>query len=203
MNIINEILEPNNFYHLYNRGINGCEIYNNEENYLFFLNKFSKYLIEYVDVYAYCLMPNHFHFVIKIKEFQTGNFVKVPNFDKVENEKGLHSKDLIISKQIGKFISSYSQAFNKVNQRSGSLLESPFKRKKINSDDYLKNVILYVHLNSEALGKNYSNYKFSSYLGIVSNLKTNIAREECISLFNDLENFKYSHKFPPKLDFNF
>ena len=203
MNIINEILEPNNFYHIYNRGINGCEIYNNEENYLFFLNKFSKYLIEYVDVYAYCLMPNHFHFVIKIKEFQTGNFVKVLNFDKVENEKGLHSKDSIISKQIGKFISSYSQAFNKVNQRSGPLLESPFKRKKINSEDYLKNVILYVHLNSEDLGKSYSNYKFSSFLGIVSNLKTNIAREECISLFNDLENFKYSHKFPPKLDFNF
>ena len=78
-----------------------------------------------------------------------------------------------------------------------------YLRKKINTDDYLKNVILYVHLNSEALGKNYSNYKFSSYLGIVSNLKTNIAREECISLFNDLENFKYLHKFPPKLDFNF
>ena len=198
MNIINEILEPNNFYHLYNRGINGCEIYNNEENYLFFLNKFSKYLIEYVDVYAYCLMPNHFHFVIKIKDIQSESDNKISNFDK-----GLHAPDLIISKQIGKFISSYSQAFNKVNQRSGSLLESPFKRKKINSDDYLKNVILYLHLNSEALGISYSNNKFSSYLGIVSNLKTNIAREECISLFNDLENFKYSHKFPPKLDFNF
>ena len=198
MNIINEILEPNNFYHIYNRGINGGDIYNNEENYLFFLNKFSKYLIEFVDVYAYCLMPNHFHFIIKIKDIQSESVNKISNFDK-----GLHAPDSIISKQIGKFISSYSQAFNKVNQRSGPLLESPFKRKKINSEDYLKNVILYVHLNSEDLGKSYSNYKFSSFLGIVSNLKTNIAREECISLFNDLENFKYSHKFPPKLDFNF
>jgi REP element-mobilizing transposase RayT len=67
MNIRNETIEPDCFYHIYNRGINGCKIFDIENDYHFFLQKFCKYLKDLVDVYAYCLMPNHFHFLIKIK----------------------------------------------------------------------------------------------------------------------------------------
>ena len=210
MNIRNETLDADGFYHIYNRGINGCNVYICEENYRFFLKQFSKYLIEYVDVYAYCLMPNHFHFLIKIKtEIKT--IVKVPNFDNgklidkknLAIEKGLHSTDSIVSKQIGKFISSYTQAFNKVNVRSGALFESPFKRKRIDNYDYLKNLILYIHLNPQDIKQDYKNYKFSSYFGIISNLKTNIVKEVIIEIFGDLENFIYTHNHPPKLDFSY
>ena len=205
MNIVNEIIEPDSFYHVYNRGINSCAIFQNQGNYLYFLNQFSKYLNEVVDVYAYCLMPNHFHFLIKVKsteELET--FVKVLTFDKDGSvKKGLHSSSNIVSKQIGKFISSYSQSFNKVNNRHGALLESPFKRIRVDTDEYLKNLIIYIHLNPGDIKMNYETYKFSSYLALLSNSKTNIMRDEVLTIFEDIDNFKYCHKYPPKFDFKF
>jgi len=203
MNIINDTLNPDCFYHIYNRGINGCEIFNKEENNIFFLNRFAKYLSNYSDVYSYCLMPNHFHFLIKVKsELEIESFVKVQNFDKAPKV-GLHSYDSIVSKQFAKFLSSYTQAYNKVNNRHGALLESPFKRIKVDSDEYLKNLILYIHLNPLDIDKNFETYKFSSFQAIISKLKTDIVREEVIQIFGDLENFIYSHNHPPKFDFKF
>ncbi|PWA06424.1 transposase [Flavobacterium psychrotolerans] len=207
MDIRNEILEPDTYYHIYNRGINSDKIFSSEENYLFFLSKFATYINPVCDVFAYCLMPNHFHFLIKVKsESEIETFVKVQNFDKgdkAKQEKGLHSFDSIVSKQIGKFISSYSQAYNKFTNRHGALLESPFKRKRIDSEEYLRNLIIYIHLNPIDLKQNFETYKFSSYKSILSNSKTNLKREEVIKSFGDLENFIYSHSHPPKFDFEF
>ena len=61
-------MQPGCFYHIYNRGNNRQNIFFEERNYLYFLRLFEKYLFNLVDVYAYCLMPNHFHFLIKIKD---------------------------------------------------------------------------------------------------------------------------------------
>ena len=165
MNIRNEILEPDAFYHIYNRGINSEKIFDTEENYLFFLLKFKIYLNPVCDVFAYCLMPNHFHFLIKVKsEIEINTFAKVLNFDKkdiTKQEKGLHSFDSIVSKQMGKFVSSYSQAYNKVTNRHGALLESPFKRKRVENEEYLRNLIIYIHLNPIDIKKNFESYIFS------------------------------------------
>ncbi|MES2574463.1 MAG: transposase [Bacteroidota bacterium] len=205
MNIRNEILEPDTYYHIYNRGINGEKIFDTKENYLFFLKKITAYVSPVCEVYAYCLMPNHFHFLIRVKsENEIETFVKVLNFDKgSKQEKGLHSFDSVVSKQIGKFISSYSQAYNKNTNRHGALLESPFKRKRIVTEEYLRNLIIYIHLNTTDLKQNFETYPFSSFPSILSNAKTNLMREEAITLFGDLENFIYSHHHPPKFDFEF
>jgi putative transposase len=173
-------------------------------DYLFFLKKFSKYMNDVVEVYAYCLMPNHFHFLIKVKpESEIKTFVEAQNFDKGLKEKGLHSFDSIISKQMGKFISSYSQAFNKVTNRHGALMESPFKRKRINSEEYLKNLIIYIHLNPLDLKVNFEAYKFSSYKTLMSKGKTNLKRQETITIFDHIENLIYCRNNPSKLDFEF
>ena len=158
-----------------------------------------------VDVYAYCLMPNHFHFLIKVKsEQELETFVKVQNFNKsASKENGLHASTNIVSKQFAKFISSYSQAFNKTNNRHGALLESPFKRIRIDTEDYLKNLIIYIHLNPEDIKMNYENYMFSSYFSLLSNAKTNLKRQDVLELFQNADNFMFCHKQPPKLDFKF
>ncbi len=57
------------FYHIYNRGNNGIVIFYEERNYGYFLKKLYHYLGEYIDIYAYCLLPNHFHFLIRIRIF--------------------------------------------------------------------------------------------------------------------------------------
>ena len=60
-----EILERDRFYHIYNRGIN---IFSNDKNKSFFLRRFDEHLNNYISVYAYCLMDNHFHLIIKVND---------------------------------------------------------------------------------------------------------------------------------------
>lgn len=61
-------MEAGKFYHVYNRTNNKELLFKEHENYFFFLRKYKQYLSSYIDTYAYCLMPNHFHFLIKVKE---------------------------------------------------------------------------------------------------------------------------------------
>jgi len=60
-------LEPDNFYHIYNHAVSKENIFRSEENFDFFLKKYHKYISPIADTFAYCLMPNHFHFAVKIK----------------------------------------------------------------------------------------------------------------------------------------
>jgi REP element-mobilizing transposase RayT len=204
MNIRNEIIEPDSYYHIYNRGINSCPIFQNEENQRFFLNKFYHYLHEVCDVYAFCLMQNHFHFLIKIKpNEELLKFAKKNIKSALEKETGLHSISNIFSKQMGKFISCFSQSYNKINNRHGALLESPFKRIKIDTEEYLKNLIIYIHLNPTDSKLNYQTFKFSSYAAILSTKKSNVKRDDVIALFENKENFIYCHSYPSKYDFRF
>jgi len=136
-------IEADYFYHLYNRGINGEIIFKTARNYQFFLNKIKETLLDVCDIYAYCLMPNHFHLLVKIKD--EPSLKEITNLQGKDLEKGLHSSQNIFSKQFSKVFNSYSQAFNKENTRHGALIESPFKRKLITSEDYLRQCIVYIH----------------------------------------------------------
>ena len=192
-------IEADCFYHIYNRGINGVNIFRSERNYLFFLNKISKFLIPVCDIYAYCLMSNHFHFLVKVKsDFELESLVKAART-------GLHSPQNIFSKQFANIFNSYSQAFNKENSRHGSLIESPFKRKLIRSEEYLINTIIYIHQNpqSHSITDDFSTYNFSSYQSILSNSKTLLKRDEVVELFDSKENFIMSHKKAVDLDCEF
>ena len=63
-----ELFEYGGYYHVYNRGNNGENLFLEERNYLYFLNLMKKYLHPIAEIYAYCLMNNHFHIILKIKE---------------------------------------------------------------------------------------------------------------------------------------
>ena len=130
MDIRIQNLEPDCYYHIYNRGINSNKIFETKDNYVYFLKQFSKYVTDIGNVYAYCLMPNHFHFVLKIKsKEELASFMEKKVKSRAIHNQGLHAVQNVASKQISKFISSYSQAFNKMHSRHGAILESPFKRK--------------------------------------------------------------------------
>lgn len=168
-----EILEQNHIYHIYNRGINSVPIFLSDENKSYFLRLFSKYLIEKVEVYAYCLMGNHFHLVIKI----------------IEDEK-------IVTQAFSNLFNAYAKAFNKQNDRTGSLFEKHFKRIKIQDESYLRNIIQYVHLNPKHhLDLNFKTYKYSSFQSIISHKQTKLARNEVLNYFDDIDNFIYCHDF--------
>ena len=110
-------LEENGFYHVYNHAVGNEQLFMNNENYLYFLKLLKKYLSTFVDVYAYCLMPNHFHFIIKIKSkeeilFNSSNPTRV-----LSKEMNI---PLIMSSQFSHFFNSYAQACNKERNRKRS-----------------------------------------------------------------------------------
>jgi len=55
------------FYHIYNRSVADNLLFIEEKNYHFFLSKIKKYLLVTADVLAYCLMPNHYHLIVQLK----------------------------------------------------------------------------------------------------------------------------------------
>ena len=70
MNKFNPLLFEGQFYHIYNRGNNKENIFFNENNYNYFLKKYDFYFLDYLDIYCYCLLPNHFHLLVRVKEIK-------------------------------------------------------------------------------------------------------------------------------------
>jgi putative transposase len=149
-------------YHIYNRS--NQRLYKTRENYLYFLEKFRNYILPYSDVIAWCLMSNHFHFML------------IPNKNAVEMVKEKHLPHTqVLSKQFGTFLSSYTKAFNKQNRRRGSLFahntEAKLLNKVYNTQNnqtklsYPVNCFRYIHYNPvEAnLVESMHEWEFSSY----------------------------------------
>lgn len=182
-------LEPDTFYHVYNRANGNEKVFASDDNYSFFLRQYKAYIAPVAHTYCYCLMPNHFHFLIKVKNEAelTETFPKFGTLEKV------------ISKQFANFFSSYTQAFNKQQNRKGSLFMKNFKRKKIKDEKYLRKIVHYIHCNpTEAdLCTKPERWKFSSYGAILSDKRTLLKKAEVIDWFEDKENFIYCHKHPP------
>ena len=138
-------LEPDKYYHIYNHAVGKDNLFVKEANYHFFLKKYTQYILPVADTFAYCLMPNHFNFAVRIKDRSDIESIMraLPKFEtlaklNVEN---------YVSKQFSNLYSSYSQAFNKQQNRRGTLFEKPFKRSHIDSDEYFRSMIPYIHFN--------------------------------------------------------
>lgn len=196
-------LEPEKFYHLYNRGNNKENVFYTEDNYRYFLEKYSKYSDGYLETFAYCLMPNHFHFLVRVKkEKDVKDAVRrdFPNFKNLENLKrpgGM--KDGIISERLRRFFLGYSKAINKQEKRTGSLFQKNFHRKCIEGDDNLKNIVCYIHANpvQHRFAKRISDYSWSSYNSLLSEGYSRLMRKEVLEWFDGKENFVSVHKAKP------
>jgi len=189
-------MEAEQYYHVFNRTINKELLFKEAENYSFFLKQLKKYVVPVADVFAYCLIPNHFHLVVRIKnESELKNYFSEKLAKKNPSE-GSKPSEGLVSLQFGHLFNSYTQAYNKKYNRSGSLFNPRFKRKLISTNEYLKQVITYVHLNpfSHEVCDDFKNYPHSSYNGIISVKPTLLQRSEVIELFDDLENFKHVHQ---------
>ncbi len=200
------IFEPNNYYHIYNHAVGKDILFKNEDNYNFFLDKYLKYIFPISDTYAYCLMPNHFHFAIKIKdEIKIETVMRT--FPKFKTLEKLTSSDIekFISKQFSNLFSSYTQSFNKQQNRKGNLFQKPFKRMLISNNKQLKNTIYYIHNNplNHKFTNNIQNWKYSSYKSLLSNKKTYLKRHEVTELFENKENFIFVHNKNIDININF
>jgi len=182
-----EIIECDRFYHIYNRGINGENLFYSNDNFFYFLKLYDKYIHNIADTFAWCLLKNHFHLLVRIKtEKEISEFSNI-NIEKINKNP---------SQQFSHFFNAYAQAINKQNNRHGSLFEKPFRRKKIESEDYLKNLVLYIHNNPVQHGfvNRVEEYPWSSFQSIISSKKTKLLRNEVLRWFDGNLNFVETHQ---------
>ena len=188
-------LEPEQFYHVFNHANGNDNIFRADKNYHFFLRLYSTHISGIVNTLAYCLMPNHFHFVIQMKsEAELRSFYSKKNTpDTLRSPEGLCRLN---SQQFSNLFNSYAQAFNKVYNRRGGLFISNFKRKKVTSNEYLLNLIHYVHNNPVHHGfvKMMEDWKYSSYQALFSEKKTMLARSETLDLFGGKDECRDFHQ---------
>jgi len=178
-------LEYGCFYHIYNRTIDKQPMFKNDGNYVFFLNQYDKYLSAVLDTYAYCLLGNHFHLLIRVKDKNDIRSVEVQ--DKTAHE--------ILAHQLQKFFQSYAMAFNKQHERIGSLFQKPFKRTKIDSDEYFTRIIFYIHANPEhGIIDDFRSWQWSSYNRILIEKPSSLKKKEVINWFGDKEDYIQYHQ---------
>ncbi|GGD85119.1 hypothetical protein [Planktosalinus lacus] len=196
------ILEPENTYHIYNRANGNEQLFLSDDNYRYFLKKYDEYISPIVDTFCYCLMPNHFHFLVRVKkEAVLNEYFK----DKIEransNLQGFKNLECLISRQFSNFFNAYAKAFNKQHNRKGNLFMHTFKRKVITDENYLRKLIHYIHFNpiKAGLTQRAEEWKYCSYKSIISSNAPTLLKEEVVDYFGDMEHFKYCHKYPSNL----
>ena len=204
-----EKLEPSNYYHIYNHAVGGRDLFRVPDNYEYFLSLYDKYISPVADTYAWVLMKNHFHLLVRIKENICYKYSNADgSFDAVRfNEIKWETTDLSAceapdsvkipkpEKHFSHLFNSYAKYYNTKYGSKGTMFERPFKRKLIDNEHYLRQVILYIHNNPIHHGfcEHLLEYPWSSYLSCISIKPTKLHRETVIGWFDDEANFRYMH----------
>lgn len=177
-------LQAGRYYHLYNRGNNGETLFVEARNYRYFLKLYAKYADPVVETFAYCLMPNHFHFLVRVRE---------PEGQECQSYEDWHS---FVALQFRNLFSTYTKAFNKAYGRSGSLFQKPFRRKRVDSDRYFTALVAYIHRNPQHHGfvDAFDDWPWSSYGAVLADRPTRVQRDAVLAWFGDRREFAASHR---------
>jgi len=211
-------LVQGNFYHIYNRGNNRENIFVQERNYAYFMDLWWKHISPIAETWTYCLLRNHFHAVVYIKEqinltgLTTASTSPNLRMDNDKNPTAHHgdlsgfnkkkSKDP--SQYFSNFFNAYSRGLNIATQRSGTLFDRPFKRIPIDNENYLMRLIVYIHQNPQKHGFviDFKDWNYSSYNSIIGNNPTRLQRDKVLQLFGNREDFIRIHQeIQPLTDF--
>lgn len=194
-----DIFECGNTYHIFNRGNNREDIFREEKNYSFFLSLMKKYLLSVADIYAYCLMKNHYHILLRFFEpsemedatsevFKTSEVCECPEQTKRPQRS--------VGQPLSNMLNAYAKSFNKEYHRHGNLFQPHPKRNRVTDDNYFRQLVVYIHLNP--IKHDFSSsldYPHSSYPAVISGKPTNLNRDVVLEYFDDVENFIAWHDF--------
>ncbi len=168
-------LESGKYYHVYNRGNNGENVFIAERNYAYFLNLYARHVGPVVETFAYCLLRNHFHLLIRVRDERPG---RPP------------------SHAFSNLFNAYAKAINRAYGRTGSLFEKPFRRIEVTTPQYCIRLVRYIHWNPQKHGfvKDFRDYPYSSYHALLSDKPTLLQREIVLEWFDGRTEFDTLHQ---------
>ncbi|GAB3525920.1 hypothetical protein GCM10027443_00530 [Pontibacter brevis] len=120
-------LEPGKYYHLYTRSNNKETLFRHPDNYAYFLQLYRKYIAPYADTFAYCLLPDRVHFLIRIKEEEALKPLTLSEDP---------TKLISVPRQLAHLLNAYAKTINNRYDRVGRLFQHRFGRKEVTSEAY-------------------------------------------------------------------
>ncbi len=178
------------FFHIYNRGNNGENIFIQERNYAYFMELWWRHTFQVFETWAFCLLRNHFHIVGFFKNKED----LLPNLTSLGDLSGLKIKEP--SQYFSNFFNAYSRGVNIATQRTGALFERPFKRIPVDSETYLMRLIVYIHQNPQKhkFEEDFCDWNYSSYHELIDDVSTRLQRDKVTRLFGSREDFIRIHQ---------
>ena len=193
-------LEPGKTYHIYNRSNDRENLFRDYQDHLVFLEKFDFYLSNFLDIYCHNLLPNHFHFLIKLRsEEAITAYLQTQQFKKPFERKYLDQTikfDELLEREFTRLFISYSMYYNKKYNRKGNLFYRPFKRLEIEKDSQFTGTVVYIHVNAlkHKLVKDFTEYPWSSWAELIGDKATKLARDYLYDWFGSRENMINAHR---------
>ena len=166
-------MKPNTFYHICSRAIGSEKLFGNDVDYRSFTQRLKKYLTPAMGIYAHCLIPNHFHLLVRT-----------------------HDAALNFSKAFSNCLNSYTRWNNTKYNRKGGLFITPFKRFLVLDNAYLTNIICYIHRNPvhHYLCNEMDEWPYSSYNAMLSPAPTLLQRDWVLDWFGGIDAFRICHQ---------
>jgi putative transposase len=191
-------------YHLVFKSIDGLLLFKNDNNRVFFLEKFAFYTQSIFICFAWCQLDNHVHFIVRTPSRLS---LQQSILELAELEKSIAMRkflldpmndlliDELIERQVNRFMIAYTNSFNKMFNRTGSLFQS-FRRSNISSEAHLQQAIIYVHANAQKHGliEDYQLYPHASFNGILRNKPSFVDSKAVLRFFGGLANFSEQHQ---------
>ncbi|HUN23466.1 MAG TPA: hypothetical protein PK299_10090 [Anaerolineales bacterium] len=186
-------LLPGVYYHIYNRGNNREDLFIEKRNYRYFLALYSKHIEPIADTFAYCLLKNHFHCLVRIKS-EVEVTPTAPHHPAVSPT--AKPKPFRPHQNFANLFNAYAKAINRAYGRTGSLFEERFGRIAVTNSRYFQTLIQYIHHNPQKHGfvADFREWEWSSYATLCSTGETELKREDVLHFFGGLSHFRASHE---------
>ncbi len=186
-------LEFGKYYHIFSRGIDRCNIFFEERNYVFFMKRYSFFVEPIADTYAFSLLRNHFHVMIRTRTVDEQLAWQSQKPRALQTGRTLNP-----SQQIGNLLNSYTKAINQAYGRTGSLFQHPFRRIEVGTEEYRCALVAYIHRNPQKHGliDDFRRWPYSSYETLVLARASWLRRNELIDWFGDVQAFEALHNHP-------
>jgi REP element-mobilizing transposase RayT len=185
-------LQFGSYYHIFNRGNNRANLFIEERNFSFFLQKYWQHISPIADTFAFCLLWNHFHLLVRVKTEEEQREAWAQILQRDPKTVALKSP----SQQFSNLFNAYAKAINKTYARTGCVFEHPFHRIEIASDPYFARLVRYIHRNPERYGfvADFRDWPHSSYHLIGGPAWSPLRRDMVIDWFDTLDGFEQAHR---------
>ena len=189
-------------YHIFDKVVTGTKLFREEEDYWNFMKRYTRYFSPYFITYAYCLIPNHYHFLIKVRdEAQIKGAVKKEDTNAARKYlEGKEDVNFFLQNQFSRCFSGVTMKYNNKYKRQGPLFLQGTKRVLLNAFRTFEQQMHYIHSNPRHhfLVKKIEQWPYSSYPTYISNHNTQLPRAEVFQRFGGKDRFIQFHQQPFK-----